>query len=311
MRAPVGRSAHGRTGYGRAVGVSSAFGTFGELLQGVDEEGVEFLVTLPIARWTTATFVVAPDVLGIQVRPWHKFKALRLSRAVASAAGYTGGGWLRIDNDMPEGKGLASSSADLVATARATGNALGLHLSPSAIEDQLRPIEPSDGVMYDGVTAFDHRRVALRRRLGWLPPLTVVALDEGGVVDTVAFNMVKKPYEPRQRREFSRLLDALIAAVDRRDLAEVGRITTRSAELNERLLPKRTFAAMRAAVVRLGALGVVVTHSGPMVGLLVADEDPAYERVCAAARKVCLEMAGNVSVYRSLSAGSERTRDAR
>ena len=40
-----------------ATGVSSAFGTFGELLQGVlPEEDGDFLVTLPVARWTMARF---------------------------------------------------------------------------------------------------------------------------------------------------------------------------------------------------------------------------------------------------------------
>ena len=44
-----------------ATGVSAAFGTFGELLQGVlPEEDGDFLVTLPVARWAMARFRVRP-----------------------------------------------------------------------------------------------------------------------------------------------------------------------------------------------------------------------------------------------------------
>jgi uncharacterized protein involved in propanediol utilization len=239
------------------------------------------------------------------VHPWHKHKALRIARAVASAAGYAGGGLLTLDGDLPEGKGMASSSADLVATARATANALRLVLPLTAIEALLRPIEPSDGVMYDGVTVFEHRRVALRARLGWLPPLTIVGLDEGGAVDTVAFNQLAKPFGAAERREYGRLLDALTEAVGRGDLPEIGRIATRSAELNQQLLPKRTLAAARAAAEEIGAIGVVVAHSGPMLGLLIADDDPAHGPKCAAAREACLEIAGNASVHRALSLRAE------
>jgi L-threonine kinase len=285
-----------------AVGVSSAFGTFGELLQGVTADGVDFLVTLPIARWTTAMFTVEPDVPGIRVCPRHKHKAVRLARAMASAVGYTGGGRLTLDSDIPEGKGLASSSADLVATARAVANALALTLTPAAIEELLRPIEPTDGVMYEGITAFDHRRVRLRARLGVLPPMTIVGLDEGGVVDTIAFNRRPKPFDGAQRREYDRLLAGLAAAVRRADLAAIGSIATRSAELNQQLQPKRAFAALCAAGAEIGTLGIVVAHSGSVAGLLLADDDPAYDGKRAAARQVCLDLTGGVIVDRSLTA---------
>ncbi len=113
-------------GHVGASGISSAFGTFGELLQGVDEDGVDFLVTLPISCWSTATFVTRPSSPGITVSPAYKHKAVALARAMLTSAGFTGGGRLVIGSAIPEGKGLASSSADLVATARAVGNAFGV-----------------------------------------------------------------------------------------------------------------------------------------------------------------------------------------
>lgn len=287
--------------HARGTGVSSAFGTFGELIQGRDVYGVDFLTTLPIALWSTATVTTDPFMPGLRVRPAHKHKAARLARAVLSSYGYTGGGTITVTSAIPEGKGLAGSSADLVATARATANALGEAIRPEAIEALLRPIEPSDGVMYDGVVAFDHRRVRLRRMFGRLAPMTVVALDEGGTVDTIEFNRRVKPYRAEALREYSALLADLERALLVQDLARVGRIATRSAELNQALLPKQHFEALRAAAARLGLLGVVVAHSGTVAGLLLEDDDPDYLRTRVAAWRVCMDLAGNAAVYRTLT----------
>ena len=286
---------------GRAVGVSSCFGTCGELLQGVDADGTDFLVTLPIACWTTARFTLEPDVPGIRVDPPHKHKSVRLARAVLSAAGYSGGGRIVLRSDLPEGKGLASSSADLVATARAVGNALGVPVPPETIERYLRQIEPSDGVMHDAVTVFDHRKVALRARVGSLPPMTIVTLDEGGTVDTVRFNKVPKPFGPAERREYSRLLADLVAAVATGDTRAVGRVTTRSAELNQGLHTKRTLPRLQAVAEELDVPGVVVAHSGTVLGLLIADEDPEYRAKRTAAEQVCADLGGVATTYHSLS----------
>ncbi|RCG16776.1 hypothetical protein DTL70_28535 [Streptomyces diacarni] len=83
---------------------------------------------------------------------------------------------------LPEGQGFASSSADLAATARAVDNALGLGLPPS-------------------------------RAVGSCAPMSAVWADEGGVVDTVAFNRLPKPFSAADRREYERLRTRLTAAV--------------------------------------------------------------------------------------------------
>lgn len=286
---------------GAAVGVSSSFGTFGELLQGVLPGGVDFLVTLPIARWTTATFTADPTTRELRVDPPHKWKARVLARQVLENLGYAGGGRLVLDGSLPEGKGLASSSADLVATARAVTNALGADITAPDIEDLLRPIEPTDGVMYPGVVAYHHREVRLRETLGSLPPLTVVALDEGGQVDTMAFNRRTKPFDQKDQIGYGDLLMSLGTAVRDGDMTTVGAVATRSAVLNQRLRPKRTLARLVEECHRSGGLGVVTAHSGTMSGVLLADDDPFYRQKLAAARWACLSLAGNVTVHRTLA----------
>jgi L-threonine kinase len=271
---------------GRASAVSSAFGTFGELLQGALPDGPDFLVTLPIARWATAAFDYDSSRTGVEVFPATKTKARQVAEAVlALQAG--GGGSLRLDGSLPEGKGLASSSADLVATARAVASAVGLSMPPALIEDLLRPVEPSDGVMYPGAVVFEHRNVAYREQLGVVPPMTIVGIDEGGTVDTVAFNTVPKNFTEREREAYAVLLDELRTAVAAGDPAAIGRVSTRSAHLNQRLCFKRTLNAMTALSTEVGAVGVVTAHSGSTVGLLIPQDIPNFRARLAEAIGRC------------------------
>ncbi|MFD7506361.1 kinase [Streptomyces sp. NPDC059850] len=293
--------------HGGMTGISTAFGTFGELLQGVlpGPEG-DFLVTLPIARWTVATFRVDSGSTTVRVVPEHKRKAARLLSMIIEEAPVPMGGVLTLDSALPEGKGLASSSADLVATARAAGNALGMPMPPRRIESYLRRIEPTDGVLYDGIVAYHHRQVRLRRMLGSLSPMTVVGIDEGGTVDTVAFNRIPKPFSAAERRAYERLLAHLTTAVRRDDLREVGAVATRSALMNQALRPKRTLEEMIAACTDIGGLGVVAAHSGTSLGILIDNADPERAAKLTRAVRVCSELAGNVTAYRTLSFGQAR-----
>jgi uncharacterized protein involved in propanediol utilization len=283
-----------------ATGVGTAPGTFGELLQGVlHESNLDFLVTLPIARGSVARFRLDPTTRTVCARPETKRKARQLVTLMLEEYGVAAGGSLDLWSDLPEGKGLASSSADLVATARAVGHSLGLCLEPAELEPLLRLIEPSDGVMYQGAVAFYHRRVELHSRLGDLPPLTIVGVDEGGEVDTVAFNRTAKPFSTVDKREYSQLLARISSAVRGRDAAAIGAVATRSAVLNQRLSHKGMLDELIRVSESIPCLGVVAAHSGTALGLLLDERDPQYRPRLKAAWEACLSLAGSVWVDRT------------
>ncbi|MET0236751.1 MAG: kinase [Kibdelosporangium sp.] len=285
----------GKPGVRHGVGIS--FGTFGELLQGalpgLDQD---FLVTLPIVRRSTARLTLLPGEGVLRVQPEHKRKSLRIARSVLACHGVAPGGRLLVTSQLPEGKGMASSSADLIATIRATGQAIGRPVTPRTAEAFLRPIEPTDGLMYRDVVAFYHRRVELYRCLAAPPALTIVGVDEGGQVDTVSFNKTRPPITTGERREYSRLLDLLAVALAGGDLATVGQVATRSAEMNQARCPKLYLDRLRQVCRQVGGLGVVVAHSGTVLGILISDDDPGYAGKIADARTACQELAGQVSI---------------
>lgn len=286
------------------IGTGSAFGTFGELLQGVLPDGDRnFLVTFPIATWARATFQPRADRIGVRVVPPHKEKSRRVAQLLLDVLGERIGGVLELGGDLPEGKGLASSSADLVASARAVASALGRDLDESMIESLLRQVEPSDGVMYDEVVVYHHTEVRLAARLGELPRLAVVAHDEGGQVDTVMYNDLPKPFSDNDKHEYRQLLDDLVRAVTDGDLVALGRITTRSAVMNAKVRPCRSLETMQTLCRAVDGYGLVIAHSGTMLGILLDAEDPALPAKVDQVRVGCAPLGGDVVVYRSLGLG--------
>lgn len=285
-------------------GVGQACGTFGELLQGaLADPPVDFLVTLPINAGTTAFFSPDVEAAGVDVSPPGRAKARGLAELMLARYGF-GGGRLELRSDLPLGKGLASSSADLVATARAVGRALGRCPSPDEIEDLLRTIEPTDGVMHRGTVAFCHREVRLLEDLGPLPALTIVGVDEGGDVDTIAYNRGPRLFTIQERHEYGRLLDALRRAIPQRDTRTIGAVASRSADLHQKRHPKRMLAEMFDVCRAAGGRGVVAAHSGTVLGVLLDEADPAYPWRLRRAVRACADL-GTTSVYRTKDDGHD------
>lgn len=296
----------GRQGVDVRGAAAAATGTFGELLQGALPDGSDFLVTLPIALRSHASFRLGHGD-DLVVYPSHKHKSWTVARRMLDAAGHPGG-TLVIDSAVPTGKGLASSSADLVATARAVGRCLGLPVGPADVQGWIRGVEPTDGVMYDHVVAFDHCAVRLLEDLGPVPALAVVALDEGGRLDTVRFNRERPPFDAAARRRYAELLAALRTALATGDLPTVGAVTTESSRLAQRTNPKRTHDALLGVVDDVGALGVVTTHSGTMTGLLLDAAHPDHPVALVAAQERCAAIAAahraTTGVFRTVPAAA-------
>ena len=268
-----------KTGGARA-GTGWCFGTFGELLQGaLPAKRREFLVTLPITEGSTARFTPVRGSQDVRVSPPHKEKSRRLAEELVWLYNLGTGGELHIESGLQEGKGCASSSADMVATARALGSAFGVHIPRYSLARTMSTIEPSDGVMHEGIVAFHQREGIMHGRLGTLPSLTIVALDEGGQAKTTELCERRGGRGAYRLAEYERLLLNLERAVKRRHLPSVGDVATRSAVLNQDALPKDYLGLFLDLRARYDALGVVATHSGTCLGLLLDPGSPRYPDV--------------------------------
>lgn len=289
------------------MGYGHCFGTFGELLQGaLPERSRDFLVTLPITLRSTARFSALPGQQGVIVHPPHKEKSRLLAERLLHSFGIRAGGVLCLESELPEAKGLASSSADMVATALAIRSTLGLTVSRALLAELMGIIEPTDGVMYDGIVSFYQREGALRSFLGILPSLTVVALDEGGRVETMELHKHCGSYSASRLAEYENLLLDLERAVRRRNLASLGEVATRSAILNQDVVPKMHLELFLDLRARHDALGVVATHSGTHLGMLLDPASPRYLETLSALVDELARHRPGLRIYRTC--GSEDRR---
>ena len=124
--------------------------------------------------------------------------------------------------------------------------------------------------MIPGVALFDHRAGSIRESLGPPPPMEIVALDLGGTVDTVQFNMVDRFQRwqavDEQTTEALRLLRQGIA---NQDPALVGQGASISAEASQNVLAKPRLAEVKEFAESVGAVGINVGHSGTIMGVLL------------------------------------------
>jgi uncharacterized protein involved in propanediol utilization len=255
------------------VAAGECHGTFGELIQGVLPNDRHFLVTLPIDIKAVVEYK-ATDMDMVQANLRHKSKSIAAVTKYLRMHDLPAGGYLRFRSSFTAGKGLASSSADMVAALRAVARYFDLAVSPQAIETILRDIEPTDGVMYDGVVSYFHREVRLDEKIGATPRLTIVSADRGGECDTIQFNRRKPAFSAKTRSEYADMLVSVKSAIRDNDLHSLGRLTTRSCELSQGFNPHPHYALMNQLCVETDALGLVATHSGTCIGLLYDLNDP-------------------------------------
>jgi hypothetical protein len=84
------------------------------------------------------------------------------------------------------------------------------------------------------------------------------------------------------RADYTALVQRARAAFQARDAVAIAAVATRSAELNQRTLSMRGFQALRMLGVTGGALGLQISHSGTVAGLLFHPQDrPAHARAAA------------------------------
>ncbi|GGY75890.1 hypothetical protein GCM10010363_66230 [Streptomyces omiyaensis] len=280
---------------GPVPGTGHAPSHHGELLQGVflDAGGrpCAGLVTLPLAGpGTRADFTPRPGTPpdAVTVLPGDRSKAARAARlAVAVCAGRTGrparGGTLRLTGTVPLGLGMGSSTSDVLAAVRAVADAYGLRLDPGTTARlAVRAERASDPLMLDArPVLFAQREGRVLEVLGpALPPLLVVGclLGDGAPVDTLALP-APTPTEA-ELRAYADLRDRLRRALAEGDAALLGRVATASARRAQRLLGQREFEPLVALARRTGAVGVQISHSGSVAGVL---HDPAVPGAAARA----------------------------
>ena len=286
------------------LGVGSAGHHHGEILQGAtrcEGEVVPCLITMPVggvgsrvryvgvgpdgpvvpveARGPVATQALAAErtrstVPGqsVDVIPALKTKAGRAASLALAFVGAPAFGRLEIECSVPTGVGLGSSTCDVVAAIRAVCDAYGVQLDAAQVARLAIEAEgAADPIMFDGeMVLFAQRQGQVLESFGsWMPRYAVLSIDTdpgGPGVDTLSLPMPR--YTDAELAAFESMIGKVRQAFAHRDPVTLAAVATESATLNQRFVPLRKFQEIRDLAAEYRALGVQISHSGTVAGIL-------------------------------------------
>lgn len=241
-------------------------GSCGELVQGISS-GVPFLVTCPVNLYTTVRITDKNrERSGLGAKSKAAFE--RTLEYLGQREFPYG---ISLSSELPIGKGMASSSADIAAVCVAVATALEKPLTAAEISRLAAGIEPTDGIFFHGIVRMNHMTGECLERLGTFPALSIAVFDTGGTVDTLAFHE-REDLEDLAAQNEAIVAQALDFLREPLDAAAVAEAATRSALANQTILPKQGLSEILCFARAEGALGINVAHSGTILGVLFAPE---------------------------------------
>ena len=140
------------------IGYGKSFASFGEIVQGRTSEGEDFLVTLPIDMWSTCELICSP-INGPLIVECQLEKSRAVLYHILTELGILRGFQITCNlmRNIPIGKGLSSSTADMLATLRAVQEVFGFLFTESYISRLFSEIEPHDGLHFSSSVIYNHR----------------------------------------------------------------------------------------------------------------------------------------------------------
>lgn len=263
-------------------------GSCGELLQGWDERGEPFLLTAPIDRYAAVT--IRDDGRRARHIGAKGLAALQAVLAFLHVADYPYS--LYQTESLPQGKGMASSSADIGAVIVGVAKSLGHTLSGQDMAALAASIEPTDGVFCQGLCQLNYLTGTIHHIYPVVPALRMAIVDTGGTIDTVAFH--DRSQEAASKRPVSRGLRLLQGQPWSAET--LARAATYSALDNQEFLYKEAVPKLVPLLAKLGALGLNAAHSGTVIGILFPEDVavPVIERTVTQA----LARLGTTAQYR-------------
>ncbi|QJW48726.1 GHMP kinase [bacterium BFN5] len=263
-------------------------GSCGELVQGT-LGGKNFLVTCPINLYSTAMVrnSSAPSLICAGNKVKEAIKKTMDYLSINSNFQLT------VQSGLPQGKGMASSSADISAACQALALSVGKSLTPDEIAKIAISIEPTDGIFFPGIVMIDHIAGEDRFLLGNPPPITIAVFDAGGEVDTLYFNQridlkrLNDEKEPKVEQALHFVKQGILSG----DAELIGRGATLSAIANQAILYKPCLETVINLAKQYGAIGVNAAHSGTVLGVLFrSDQLKHYADGIQAIQNSCPEI---------------------
>lgn len=250
-------------------------GKVGEWLQGVDKAGTPMVYALAVESSPFRTLASAEPAERFSVlinpdAPADSTKVQKAIKELASSYGFVDDCKYRvtISGSPPRGKGLGSSSIDVASALLAIKEQRNLTITPPELYRLMCRVERSDYLFTPGlVVAADpcNGNCSIAARA---PNCVVLAWDTD---PATTVNTQAVLHLDLARQSFSEEYKELSETIKSGETGSLLRVATRSAELNDRILPKNGFATARKLQSELQNVGLIAAHTGTMLGFVLPE----------------------------------------
>ena len=178
---------------------------------------------------------------------------------------------LNIQSNIPIGKGMASSTADIGATIVATLQLINKKMSSEEISKLASIIEPTDSTYIESNTIFDPLNGEVIKYLGNIKNSKVIILEPNRTLNTMKIRNTPsyKEIKLQNRAIIKESFYLLEEGIRSNNLSIIGKACTLSSIANENIDKKFGLSEIIEISKNYGAHGVNVAHSGTVVGILI------------------------------------------
>ncbi len=267
--------------------------TCGELFQG-SINGIPCLVSCPIDFYSTA--IVRKEEISRSRRPLPLKSRMAYENAISQwniAQGFS----VILRSNMPSGRGYGTSTADIGAVLYGLyGMIQDEELDPNLATEMAIAIEPTDSTFFKNLSLIDHLQGSFFEEMGAVPSgLSLVILDPGGEVDSIAFNNrswhdALFPLAEDHQMAFEMLREGIC----KEDLRLIGAAASLSANVFQKILYNPLIEICQPLLASNKVLGICRAHSGTIVGILYDKNKVLVEEILSMVESLPL---GAISIY--------------
>jgi L-threonine kinase len=176
--------------------------------------------------------------------------------------------YFKQEGNIPIGKGLSSSSADVLGLLIALTVFYKTGYTNERLYDMAATVEPTDPCLHLGNLLFKQDKGEITHTLHPLPyQLIYFDSDKDTQVDTIALSK-RINYSESQQQEFETICNSILQATAHTDYDSFNFCLNKSAEINEAFLPKKKFNVLQDFAIK-NKVGLFVAHSGTYMGFVI------------------------------------------
>lgn len=187
---------------------------------------------------------------------------------------------LDLKSNIPIGKGMASSTADIGATIKATLSILNKKLNDEEISLIASEIEPTDSIILYKNSIFNPVNGRVKKYLSSFNNGRVIILEPKEILETkiIRSNPNYINIKLENKSIIKKSFNLLEKGLENNDLKLIGEACTLSSLANENIHKKPYLNEIIEISQNMNAYGVNIAHSGTVIGILI-DKNMDYERI--------------------------------